>query len=347
MYKVSIVIPVYNVAPYIIRCLTSVACQSFKEKLECILVDDCGQDNSIALVVDFIQHYSGEIHFEIVQRESNGGLSAARNTGIANAHGDYLFFLDSDDELPMDAIEQLYSFIQKYHDVDMVQGSFTQIPLIEKGLTFGVNDFPELIEGNSVLMQYLLNPLPSTCTNRLIKRDLIIKHNLYFTENLLHEDELYTYMLSKYFHKIAVTAAQTYIYYTHREGSITTVPDKTKSYCSILKIASICLKNMEKENVKIEAAYIDLLLSTWRYFNNWPLIKQKNLVRKQQRYTIKTALTTKLYPLVLKHDAIQLLMPIKLLTNGLYIKIHFAINLMLKGCFFKYLFLKKQSQLDK
>lgn len=343
MCKVSIIVPLYNVEPYIVRCLKSITNQTFKDRVECVLVDDCGTDKSVDIAEDFINNYVGNVTFNLIRRPSNGGLSAARNTGIENAHGDYLFFLDSDDELPIDAIEQLYSLIQKYHDVDMVQGSFKQIPLMEQGLTFGENDFPEVIEGNSVIMQYLLNPLPSTCTNRLIKRDLIITHNLFFPENLLHEDELYTYMLSKYLHKIAVNSAQTYIYYTHREGSITTVPDKTKSYCSILKIASICLKNMEKENANIEATYIDLLLSTWRYCNNWAFIKQKSLVRKQQRTTIKTALTTKLYPLVLKHDAIQLLFPIKLLTNGLYIKIHFAINLMLKGCFFKYLFSKKKN----
>lgn len=347
MSKVSIIIPVYNVEPYIIRCLSSVANQSFLDKMECILVDDCGNDKSVCIAEDFIRQYHGKIHFELIHRDKNGGLSAARNTGINNAHGDYIFFLDSDDELPSYAIDKLYSLIIKYPNVEMAQGSFKQVPLMEEGLTFAEDAFPGLIEGNHKIMEYMLNSLPSTCTNRLIKKDLIINHKLYFTENLLHEDELYSYMLSKYLNKIAVSAEQTYIYYTKREGSITTIPDKTKSYISILKIASICLRNMEQENSKTESAYIDLLLSTWRYCNNWPYIKQKSLVRKQQRSTLKTALSTKLYPLVLKHDALQILLPVRFINNRLFIKIHFAINLILKGCFLKYLFSKKQSQLDK
>ena len=80
--KISIVIPVYNVAPYIKDCLHSVMVQSWQDNLECILVDDCGKDNSMQLVEERLQTYKGKIDFRIIRHQHNRGLSAARNTGI-------------------------------------------------------------------------------------------------------------------------------------------------------------------------------------------------------------------------------------------------------------------------
>ena len=79
--KVSIVIPVYNVEAYIIECLESVARQTYRGEMECLIVDDCGADESIALAEDFIRSYQGDIHFQILHHDHNRGLAAARNTG--------------------------------------------------------------------------------------------------------------------------------------------------------------------------------------------------------------------------------------------------------------------------
>ena len=84
---VSIIIPVYNVAPYIEACLKSVMGQTYTGLMECIVVDDCGTDNSMAIVERVIDEYDGAIHFHIEHHHSNRGLSAARNTGIAKANG--------------------------------------------------------------------------------------------------------------------------------------------------------------------------------------------------------------------------------------------------------------------
>ena len=99
MVKISILIPVYNVADYIIRCLNSVVEQTYKGPLECILVDDCGSDNSILLVKKFLESYSGNVMFRILHHDRNRGLAAARNTAVENAEGDFVFHLDSDEWL--------------------------------------------------------------------------------------------------------------------------------------------------------------------------------------------------------------------------------------------------------
>ena len=119
---VSIIIPTYNVASYIIECLESVASQTYRGSLECIVVDDCGTDDSIALADNFIQHYSGKIDFRILHREKNGGLSAARNTGLNEAKGEFVYFLDSDDYITPDCIESLVEVAKHFPKVEIVQG---------------------------------------------------------------------------------------------------------------------------------------------------------------------------------------------------------------------------------
>ena len=105
--RVSIIIPVYNVEPYIERCIESVLCQTYRE-LEVILVDDSSPDCSMDLARKCIDN-SNRNKLDIIhlRHDHNLGLSAARNTGIEAATGDYLFFLDSDDWITDNCISLL------------------------------------------------------------------------------------------------------------------------------------------------------------------------------------------------------------------------------------------------
>ena len=95
MLKLSIIIPVYNVEPYIAKCLDSCLQQDLPaDEYEIIVVNDGSPDNSVVIVKDYMQRY---LNVRLVNRE-NGGLSAARNTGLAHANGYYVAFLDDDDE---------------------------------------------------------------------------------------------------------------------------------------------------------------------------------------------------------------------------------------------------------
>ena len=105
--KITIVVPVYNVEPYIEDCLKSVAEQTYKGDIECIIVDDCTPDGSCAIIEHFINEYNGSIDFKLLHHTKNRGLSAARNTGIGAATGEYIYFLDSDDEITPECIELL------------------------------------------------------------------------------------------------------------------------------------------------------------------------------------------------------------------------------------------------
>ena len=104
--KVSIIVPVYNVAKYIERCLLSVLDQTWQD-LEVILVNDCTPDNSMEIARRVVASHPRGTVVRCLEHEENRGLSAARNTGISASVGDYLYFLDSDDYISANAIELL------------------------------------------------------------------------------------------------------------------------------------------------------------------------------------------------------------------------------------------------
>lgn len=122
MAVVSILVPVYNVRDFILRCLDSVAIQTYQGSIECILVDDCGDDDSIVLAESFIAKYHGNVMFRILHHNCNRGLAAARNTAVAAAQGQFVFHLDSDDWLEPKAIEMLVEK-QEETGADIVSGA--------------------------------------------------------------------------------------------------------------------------------------------------------------------------------------------------------------------------------
>ncbi len=103
MYKVSVIIPIYNVAEYLPKCLDSVVNQTYKN-LEIICVNDCSPDNCDKILQDYA---AKDERIKIINRETNGGLSAARNSGMEVATGEYIYFIDSDDWIDNDYIEQM------------------------------------------------------------------------------------------------------------------------------------------------------------------------------------------------------------------------------------------------
>ena len=163
--KVSIIIPIFNVAPYLTRCLQSIEAQTYQD-IECLLIDDCGTDHSLRIAEDFIQNHKGQLTFNIIHHQHNKGLSAARNTGIKAATGDYIYFMDSDDAITPHCIEILTDLAKKYPDADYVQGNIVTGP----GLMDGTidNDVPEYCNNKELLEKIILNKTHRTAWNRLI-----------------------------------------------------------------------------------------------------------------------------------------------------------------------------------
>ncbi len=242
--KVSIIIPIYNVSKYIIRCLDSVTSQTFRN-IECILVDDCGTDNSVVIAENYIKEYHGPVLFRIIHHKYNRGLSAARNTGIDAAQGDYIFFLDSDDTIVKDCIETLYSLFEKYPDIEFAQGNV----LGEDGniSPYGFKHYiPEHTDDKELIFRIMLSQITTTAWNRLILRSFVLEHKLYFPEGYFTEDMYWGYFIAKYAHSVSFTPKGLYVYYIN-EGSMMTAPaNHIKWYTSRIWTSWQYLEDMER-----------------------------------------------------------------------------------------------------
>ena len=124
---VSIGIPVYNVEPYIEKCLSSALSQSY-ENLEILVVDDCGSDNSMAIVSGLIQTHSRGDIVRIINHKQNKGIGEARNSIIEECRGKYVYFIDSDDFIDNNAIDLLCAQAEKY-ETDVAIASHRKVAL--------------------------------------------------------------------------------------------------------------------------------------------------------------------------------------------------------------------------
>ena len=119
--KVSIIVPVYNVSKYLDECILSLINQTYKN-IEILIVDDGSIDESL----DICEEYAKKDDRIILIRNSHEGVSVARNTGIENASGDWISFVDSDDYAELNMIEELINRSLEY-DYDIVIGSYSVI----------------------------------------------------------------------------------------------------------------------------------------------------------------------------------------------------------------------------
>lgn len=262
--KVSIIIPVYNVEPYISACLHSVMDQTYTGELECIIVDDRGTDASMEVAEREVNAYSGKVDFKIVHREQNGGLSAARNTGIRQATGDYLYFLDSDDEITSDCIELLAAKVASLQP-DFVIGGYRVTGTNKKYPSLNLPD-GTLLQGEDIIKTYSQSKWYMMAWNKLVNRKFLTDNNLYFKEGLLHEDELWSFQLACLAQSMAVVNRETYVYKV-RVGSIMNVSQnkrerQTNAYIQVLDgMVSFSLKqNLSDDNFAFVMAWANRTL---------------------------------------------------------------------------------------
>lgn len=252
--KVSIIIPTYNVEQYIIECLQSVATQTFQDEVECLIVDDCGIDNSIPLAEKFIKEYVGSISFKIVHHKKNCGVSTARNSGMDVATGEYVYFLDPDDYIEPFTIEKLIEITLQHPKVEVIQAG---VKTSKGNVPFDAVHFSQfnILEDKVSLQRMLVMPsnMPITCWNKLIKRNFLVVHGIRFYEGVIHEDVDFIYQMANYINCLAICHSNTYIYREQREGSILNTTNSERSLPSRLLIYNSILDNNNNIDKRILA----------------------------------------------------------------------------------------------
>mgnify|MGYP005844010407 CR=1 FL=1 len=189
---VSIIIPIFNVEKYIAQCIKSVLTQTY-HNLEILCIDDRSTDNSIATLLPFLVE---DNRIRLIRHQHNLGLGAARNSGIKESNGEFIYFLDSDDWLQSKTIETLVKKAISER-ADIVIGSSLAFPdtdsmslkRISKSMNkwLKLDNIPSKISTRS--FYFALEKIPCIACNKLFRSSFLLKNNLHFiNRKIKHED---------------------------------------------------------------------------------------------------------------------------------------------------------------
>jgi len=238
MARISVIVPVYKVEPYLCRCVDSILSQNFSD-FELILVDDGSPDHCGAICDEYVQKDS-RVH---VIHQKNGGLSAARNAGLdwmfANSDSQWLTFIDSDDWIHPRMLEQLYRAVQE-HDVKLSICGYCEtngeVPWEENAVIQS-----KIWPVEQYYVEHNVNATIAVC--KLYERDCF--REIRYPVGKIHEDEYVTYRILFEFEKVAIIDTPMYAYYFNAD-SITKsawTPKKMDSLAAIEGQISFLKKN--------------------------------------------------------------------------------------------------------
>lgn len=253
---VSIIVPVYNMEKYLIKCVDSLLAQTLNE-IEIICINDCSTDSSLSILKEYEKKDSRVVVIDLKQNVKQGG---ARNRGIEIAKAPYLCFVDSDDWLDSKMCEDLYH-IAIENDADMVRGRIYQFYgdndiRKEKG-TEAVLNMDSLLDRNRYYVAY-----GGRLCGGIVKKDIFIKNELTYPEQLFYEDNAIGVLIYLFCKKIAYS--DEYYYYYRCNNQSTTRSVNNYRYFDRLDTAKMFLENMKRygfyEAYKEEADFYFIML---------------------------------------------------------------------------------------
>ncbi len=190
--ELSIIVPIYNVEDYLEECLKSL--YNIKNiKLEIILVNDGSKDNSFKIMEKFKETHPEKT---ILINKKNGGLSSARNAGMKAAVGEYISFIDSDDFVDSDEFEKFFREGQRdkldimvgnmrYYTPEKTGDSLFRSDIVKNsGIVNGIDFFWNLFQKPKCFREEVVDDI--------YKREFLLKNNIWFNENIVHEDSEFT-----------------------------------------------------------------------------------------------------------------------------------------------------------
>lgn len=288
---ISIIIPVYNTEKYIRRCIDSVIAQSYKE-WELILVDDGSTDKS----GEICDEYAEKDERIRVFHKTNGGASSARNVGLDNATGDWVYFCDSDDELPLNAMSLFAAEVEKHPGVDMVMGYMK--PSKEYSW-YNLGEFKghQYVTDREYLQYKLFYDgfrIPVNAANKLVRKDFIVENDLYFMQGIIHEDNQWFFHVLKCIGSFAFIFEPTYFRYWN-DNSVTSIASAdSKVYARSWHIILLDFTNnlygpfKKLQLYKYALSYADLRMNRYHFPNDRRL--KNNIVKNAFREGMFTML---------------------------------------------------------
>lgn len=279
----SIIVPIYNVEEYLAECLKSLYKIS-NLRYEVILVNDGSKDKSSKIIEDFKELYPKQT---IIINKENGGLSSARNAGLKVAKGKYISFIDSDDFIDTDefkkfVIEGISSRVDiavgnmRYYAPGRIGEPLFRSKLIkDSGVITGIDFLWRVLQSPKCYREEVVDDI--------YRRNFLIKNNLFFNENIVHEDSEFTTLAYLKAKKVKYID-KTFYFYRQREGSIMNkVSEK-----SIISLEIICERLFEEfisiDDKKAKEALSSLILSFYSTILYKRYNGKENYTKVYQRY---------------------------------------------------------------
>lgn len=256
--KLSIIIPVYNVEQYLERCVESCEKQDVsKDDYEIIIVNDGSPDNSLLIAQELAEKYD---NISVISQE-NRGLSGARNTGIVNAKGEYIWCIDSDDYIDSKLAELLF-FLQTNPSLDIIAVQLYKVR--ETGQKVGLECEQPTVKHNVVMKgrdAVISGYNPSSVCALIVRKALMEKYDLYFYEGITHQDVELSYRLMAHADDVIFTDYVPYIYVLHPNSISQSVnPQKKIKYLSDEIIIMQSFKKLAEEFKNLDIELYDVIM---------------------------------------------------------------------------------------
>lgn len=223
MADISVIIPCYNVAPYIDRCLTTITSQTIGiDALEIICVDDASTDDTWAYLQTWEQRYPDNIM--LIHCDENGRQGTARNIGLSYASADWIAFIDSDDWVELDYFEKLYAITQ-LGECDIVscqniRDFSTSLTYFDNRSTGKENRFMLIDSVEKRKLFFNLQSAGFAAWGKIIRKDLLIDNHIYFPERLAYEDSYWGPLLHFYAERVYLIEESLYHYFVNRQSTV-------------------------------------------------------------------------------------------------------------------------------
>lgn len=261
---ITVVIPTYNVEMYILDALDSVVKQNFNGEIEVILIDDCSSDGTINTIQKFMEENT-ETNIKLLIQEKNMRQGTARNRGIKEATGKYIFFLDGDDFLDRDALQKMYNRAEERF-CDFVVCDWVYY-YQDKGLVYVNNDsflINEFLIGEEC--EELYKAATFFTVNKLYNKDFLLRNNIRYGEGYIYEDFEFYVKVAQYAETVGIVHNP---YYRVRVNEHSTTKTDTKSTVHIESYLRAVRSSLESFEPRAKHSYYHLykhLISKTLYY---------------------------------------------------------------------------------
>ena len=238
--KISVIVPVYNVEPWLERCIDSILTQSLVD-FECICIDDGSSDASVQILTKYAD---ADSRIKIIRFPENSGVCAARNAGIDSATGDYIYFMDSDDWIDSDLLESMLAYAEKTAQNVVVNANYVEEYETDGKRAFS-SDFgflsPDPGYYSPALVQW---KFPPVLWARLYRRSFLEQEKIRFPYLLAGTEDIYFTGLAETLQEKSFIFRGPYYHYFQRSGSL--IHQKEHGYWNIVSFEKLYHSWQEK-----------------------------------------------------------------------------------------------------